>query len=62
MPNQMSKGFLIEHGLISVLAGRFPGGTAPTNFFRETPEKNGFSARANPQGVASRHSNQLAIN
>jgi len=54
----MSRGLL---GLISVLAGRFPGGTAPTNFFRETPEKNGFSARAYPQGVASRHSNQLAI-
>ena len=28
-------------------------GTAPTNFFRETPEKNGFSARALPVGVAT---------
>ena len=58
----MSKGLHFNMGLISVLAGRFPEGTAPTNFFRETPEKNGFSARANPQGVASRHSNQLTIN
>ena len=37
-------------GLISVLAGRFPRGAAPTK----------LSARANPQGVTSRHAHQLA--
>ena len=53
----LSKVLYSNYRLISALAGRYPGGTAPTNFFREIPEKNGFSARAYPQGVASRHFN-----